>query len=122
MQFTIRRMMIAIAVLAIVVGGLVLALRPEYSRLTVVNQSGQSISRLIVTVSGEQSLITDLADGSTASVPFPAHDDDRFNLAGTFANGNQIRGGFMVKGNPKRFARLACAVGQGGKLRLSLGH
>jgi hypothetical protein len=114
--------MIAVALLSMLLGGLVLALRPECRRLTVVNRSGQSISRLIVTVSGEPLLITDLADGSTAIVPFPLHDDVRFNLAGTFGNRTLLRSSFIIKGNPKRFARLACAIGQEGKLRLSLGR
>ena len=61
-QFTIRHMMITVAVLTVLLGMTVLALRREYRGLTAVNQSGQVISRMIVNAGGEQSVITDLAE------------------------------------------------------------
>jgi hypothetical protein len=93
--------MIGIALLAMVIGGLVRAFRPEYSRLTLVNRSGQSISRVVVRLSGEPSVITDLASGASATVPFPLRDDERTNVAGARRNGTAIRAKLKIAGNPK---------------------
>jgi hypothetical protein len=120
MQFTIRRMMICVAVLSVPLGATVLALRPTYQGLAVVNGSGQVISRVIVSIAAEQTVITDLADGAKATVPLPVRDDPGFNVAGTFGNGTMFSGGFKITGNPRRFSRIACTVGQDGKVRLSI--
>jgi hypothetical protein len=121
-QITVRQMMVAVALLATLLCAHVLALRPEYHRVTVVNESGQSIGRLIVTVNGYQALVTDLADDSTASVPFPVHGNDCVDLTGRFGNGTGLRTGFTIVGNPRRLAYIACKIGLDGKLRLSLRH
>jgi hypothetical protein len=121
-QFTVRRMMIAVALVSILFHGIVLALRPEYFGLTLVNRSGQSISQLIVTSSGEESLIQNLTDGSTATVRFQSHDDPRLDLAGALEGGTRVRSWFRIAGNPKRFAHIVGTIDQGGKLRLSLGQ
>jgi hypothetical protein len=118
MQFTIRRMMICVALLSVPLG--VLAIRPEYQGLAVVNGSGQVISQVIVSGAAEPTVIMDLADGAKAIVPFPVRDDPGFNVAGTFENGTMFSGGFKITGNPRRFARIACTVGQDGKVRLSI--
>ncbi len=118
-QFNIRGLMIAVAVLAIVIGGLVLAFRPEYTRLTLLNRSGQSISRLVITFSGEQSVIADLADGATATVPFRVHDDEAMRVAAVLGNGKAIRAGFKI-GNPKRYSRIACDILEDGGVQLTL--
>ena len=112
--------MITVAVLTVLLGMTVLALRREYQGLTAVNQSGQVISRMVVNAGGEQSVITDLADGAMATVPFPVHDDQGFKVAGTLKDGTKFSGGFKITGNPKRFARLAVTIEENGQVRLSL--
>lgn len=119
LRFTVRGMMIAMAVISILLAGTVLSLRPD-CRLRVVNRSGQSISQLAVTVSGERVVIEDLADGSSATVPFRGRESPRFSVAGALMDKTAVKSGFRIMGDPKRFAQVVGTVEPGGQFRLSL--
>jgi hypothetical protein len=119
-RFTVRRLMIIVALLGIAIGGLVLEFRPQHASLKLVNRSGQSISRLVVKFSTEQSVLTDLSDGSTTAVPFPVHDDVHFSVSGSLANGKAVYGAFRVVGDPKRFAGVACDILEDGGATLTI--
>ena len=118
-RFTVRGMMIAVAVVSILLGGIVLSLRPD-CRLTVVNRSGQTIPQLAITVAGERVVIEDLADGSSAAVPFRGRESPRLSVAGALMDKTPVRSGFQITGDPKRFAQVVGTVEPGGRFRLSL--
>jgi hypothetical protein len=115
-RFTVRGMMIAVAVVSILLGGIVLSLRPG-CRLRVVNRSGQTISQLTVTVSGERVVIENLADGSSATVPIRGRESPRVSVAGALMDKTPIRSEFGITGDPKRFAQVIGTVEPGGRFR-----
>src|SRR5262245_59038915 len=71
LRITIRGMMVAVAVVSVLLGGIILCFRPDPCRVTLVNRSGQPISELAVTVWGERMVIEDLRDGALVTLPFP---------------------------------------------------
>ena len=119
LRFTVRGMMIAVAVLAIPLGRMVVSFRPD-CRLRVVNQSGQPISQLAVTISGERVVIAGLADGSSATVPFRSRESPGFSVAGALMDRTPVRSRGQIMGNPRRFTQMVGTVEPGGRFRLSL--
>src|SRR5262245_16916427 len=119
LRLTVRGMMIAVAVVSILHGRIVLSRRPD-CRLRVLNRSGQSISRLAVTVPGETVVIEDLADGSSATVPFRGRGFFQFSAVGAIGDKTPIRSRFHIPGDPKRYAGVAVTVGPRGRFRMSL--
>jgi hypothetical protein len=120
LRFTVRGMMIAVALVSIVLAGIALKIRTRYCYFRVVNRSGQPISQLAVTVWGERVVIEDLADGSAATVPFWKREELRISVAGALADKTPVMAGFHLYGDPKRFRPIVGTVGTGGRIRLSL--
>lgn len=118
-RFTVLAMMIALAIIATLLGQVVRALRPD-CRLQVVNRSGQSISHLAVTLSGEVVVIDDLADGVSVTVPFRAHESPSLTVKGALVDESPIQHKYQLLGDPKRFPQIVGTVEPGGKFRLSL--
>jgi hypothetical protein len=129
LRFTVRGMMIAVAVVSILFGGIVLSFRPVRPdcQLRVVNRSSQSISQLAVTVSGERVVIGDLADGASATVPYRSG-NNHFSVEGALMDKTPVRERFRIAGDvPKGFSELigrpvevVGTVEPGGQFRLSL--
>jgi hypothetical protein len=120
LRLTIGILMTTIALLGMVFAGIALAVRPAIGRLAVTNHSGQPIARLAVTVSGEQWLVTDLADGATTMVSFAPHLNERFSFSGKLRNGSRVGGRFAIAGDPRRFEWIGCIIGPEGKVRPAL--
>lgn len=119
LRVTVPAMMLAVAVVAILLGWSVHSRRPD-CRLRVVNRSGQPISRLAITVSGERVVIENLADGSSTTVPFRGRESPRLTVAGALGDKTPVRQWIQFAGNPKRFPQIVGTVEPGGQFRLSL--
>lgn len=117
-RITLRRMMGIIAVIALVLGAMLYALRPTSSTFSVSNRSGRPVSQLLVVVtdvnappsSGRRAVVTgesfvfrDLADGSTAQASFLSRGHGAwwrparraaFHVGGNLSDGTRIHGRF----------------------------
>ena len=118
-RFTVGRMMIAVAVIAMLLGCYILSQRSGYRRLEVVNRSGQAIPRLAVIVWGERYEIENLADGASTMVPFWGGEGTRFSLMGSLDDRTPISTWCKLSGDPKRFKQITGTVEPRGKFRLS---
>jgi hypothetical protein len=122
-RITVREMMVAVGLIALVLGVANYAVRPRSSTFSVVNRSGQPVSqpRVVVTDSDEPPVLgpktaaaggtfafQDLADGSAVTASFlsrglgswlRAPKPDAFQISGSLGDGTRIQGrfGFLPK-------------------------
>src|SRR4051794_28341781 len=76
-RFTVRRMMVALALIAANLAAGAFALRPDVSprRLAVVNRSGRPIPHLDLTVSGKSITLPSIPAGATVTASYPSRRD-----------------------------------------------
>ena len=72
-----------------VLAALTLALRLQH-RVIVVNESGQRLDFLSVTIGGETIRFVSVPEGATVSAPFRIHGDDHFEFLGQMTNGTRF--------------------------------
>jgi hypothetical protein len=105
-RFTVRRMMVAVAIVAATLAVGVLAMRPDVSprRLAVVNRSGRPIPRLDFTVSGETVTLRSIPAGATVTAFYPSRRDqfDQFAVTGSLADGYRLDAGFGFRVTSER--------------------
>ncbi len=113
--------MTAIALIALVLGAALYAVRPRPSTFSVVNRSGQPVSPLLIVVTdfdappllgpkasvrGETFAFRDLADGSVATASFLSHGAgswplfpkcDAFRINGSLGDGTRVEGRFSFR-------------------------
>src|SRR5690242_14943506 len=102
MRLTVRMMMVAIAGLAVVCGGMSCFVRMVENRLVVENRSGQPILWLRISMyySGPIAMFKDLPDGGAETASFRIRGDDSFALDGILADGTRLSGdyGYVTNG------------------------
>ncbi|WP_406698500.1 hypothetical protein V5E97_06420 [Singulisphaera sp. Ch08] len=96
-------MMIAVVILGSTMGGAISCYRALQNRLTVVNHSGQRISRLQIIVDGTNSVVTfkDIPIGEQAASEFGIiWGDGYYDVSGVLADGTQLKGtfGYLTNG------------------------
>jgi hypothetical protein len=113
-RFTVRRMMVAVAGIALLYGGM----RKLENRLAVVNQSGQLLSRLKVGMghAGPIATFEDLRDGGVETASFSIKGDDSFVVDGMLADGTKVGGNFGYVTNGEFGERPRFVVRRGGKI------
>jgi hypothetical protein len=94
-RFTIGWMMLALAGLSLVAGGIITGLRAARNRLVVENRSGQPVVRLEVSMrSVPVATFRNLPDGARGSAIFRVVGDKSFDLSGSLADGTRLGGNF----------------------------
>jgi hypothetical protein len=94
-RFTIGWMMLALAGLSLVAGGIITGLRAARNCLVVENRSGQPIVRLEVSMrSVPVATFHNLPDGAEGSATFRVVGDNSFDLSGALADGTRLGGNF----------------------------
>ncbi len=85
----------ALRIAAVLVGAVAFLLwvtqAPPPNRLTITNQSRQSIAELNVAIAGQLSTFTDVAAGAAVSAALPAKGEVPFIVAGRLGDGKLIR-------------------------------
>jgi hypothetical protein len=87
-----KRWLIRLAVVLIVgLAALLWSVRQQDRTLTIENRSGQSITQLKITISGQSKTFQDVKAGEVVSAPCPASGDGLFNVEGELADGTRPR-------------------------------
>ena len=94
-----RRLILVAVCAALVIAYFGLEMLLE-NRLSVVNQSGQTVKFIEITVCGRTTRFENLPQGETASEKFVADRDDSFLVRGELADGRviQARAGYVTNG------------------------
>jgi hypothetical protein len=118
LKFTVRRMMLAVAGIAVLCGVVVCSGRTLENRLVVENQSGQPLVWLTIGLHRAGPIVTfkDLPDGGTESTSIKIRGDDEFMLNGILADGTKVGGsfGYVTSGEYGESPRFI--VRKGGKI------
>jgi hypothetical protein len=88
--------------------------RQPAEMLTIVNQSGQTITELKITVAGHTSTIKNIPAGREVVPPGVVQSDEPFTLEGTFAGGDIIR---VPSGKTKAGLKVIVLPGGGISIR-----
>lgn len=117
----VRKLSLIAVALAILLGvGVWLYPRFQH-RLTVVNQSGQSVKLLTITVGGETTRFENIPPAGSASGPFTVRGDDHFRVQVSLQDGTEIRaeGGYVTNGS---FGdRVRFTIRPGGRVEIDQG-
>lgn len=121
MGYVFSWLMIGIAGIALVLGGITCVIRTAENRLTLENRSGQSIARLLVTMPRTQvASFKNWPDGGAETVTFQIlGGEDSFTVTGSMADGTGLMGNFGYYTNGFYGERPRLVVRKGGILELS---
>jgi len=121
LQFRLRFVMTAVAVIAVVAAVLASAWRWTSNRLVVENQSGTTIVSLRVTVGGRSIDFPSVPPGRRVEATYRAHGDDSFALEGQLSDGTQFNGrfGYVTNGMYGDAARFV--IEPGGRVSFTQG-
>ncbi|MGO9463001.1 MAG: hypothetical protein ACLQIB_19115 [Isosphaeraceae bacterium] len=142
-RMTLRGMMAAVGLIALVLAAALYAVRPRSSTFSVVNRSGRPVSQLLVVVTdfdeppvlgpkapvgGEVFAFRDLADGSAATASFLSRGAgswfeppkrDAFEFTGRLSDGTRIKGQFGFLPEPESRSRPLFVIDKHGDLWLT---
>jgi hypothetical protein len=108
-----KRSLTAAAVLAVLAAVAWRVHTGTRNSVAVVNEAGQPIRALTVTVGGETIHFEGISDGATASAPFRIRSDDHFAVSGELADGTAFGGdyGYVTNGMYGERARFRILPG-----------
>jgi hypothetical protein len=117
-RFTTRRMIVAVASMAAVCGGVVCCVRTVENRLVVENRFGQSLAwvRIGLANSGPIATFHELPDGGIETASFAIGGDDSFVLDTRLSDGTRVGGNFGYVTNGDYGVRPRFVVREGGKV------
>lgn len=120
-RFTGSRLMIAVVLVGLIVGGVV---GSTQNQLTVENRSGQALSWIRVAVTGSSSVawFRDGPDEGVVSSTFRIGGDGHFQVNGRLADGTRLEGnfGYVTSGMSGQRARFV--IRPGGKIDFDGSH
>ena len=107
-QFSLRFLLLAVAVIAVVAGLLQLAWRRTSNHVVIENRSSSAVVSLSVTVGGRTLKFPSIPPGGKVEARCWVDGDDSFTLAGKLSDGTQLDGNFGyvtngMYGNISRF-------------------
>lgn len=117
-RFTTRRMMLVVAVMALLCGGIICGMRRLENRLVVENQSGRPLAWLKIGMgrAGPIASFKDLPDGGAETASFIIRGDDGFVLDGMLMDGTKVGGNFGYVTNGDYGERPCFVIRRGGKV------
>ena len=114
---TVFRLMIALAIVGLILGGVAWGLRKMQNRLTVENRTGQPISWVWIVVSGSNSTVmfANVPHGGEESATVRINGDGSFRVQGRLADGTVLSGsfGYVTNGMMGEHARFVVRKGGG---------
>lgn len=117
-RFTVRRIMLAVAGIALLCSGVVCSVRMMENRLVVENRSGQPIAwfKIGMDNAGPTAMFKDIPDGGAETASFKIRGDDGFVVDGMLADGTKLGGNFGYVTNGQYGERPRFVVRRGGKI------